>query len=150
MLAILLALTAAAGFAFFPIFARLGGQRVGIIMGAAVSMPLGLALVATPALAVDMSAFAKVPLVGFLFLAFLAVITYPVARLLNFTAIARVGAARTSTLAACSPLASSSLAIIFLGERPNALIIIGTLAMVSGIIFVIGEGRAGESTNKGQ
>ena len=148
MLAILLALVAATGFSCIGIFVRLGGRRLNPLTGAAISMPPSLMLAIIPALALDMPAFAEVTLVGFLFLALLAVIAYPMARLSTYVAVTRVGAPRTATLSAAAPLYAAVLAVIFLGERPNAAMIAGTLVMVAGIILIVSERHSGESASK--
>src|SRR5438132_32659 len=54
------------------------------------------------------------------------------ARLALFTGIDRVGVARTSSLGATAPLIAVVLAIVFLGERPSWLLLVGAAVIVVG------------------
>ena len=56
----------------------------------------------------------------------LAVICY-------FAAFARIGVARSATVLGTSPIFSAAAAILFLGERPNAWVWLGTLTIVVGV-----------------
>ena len=143
-----LALLAAVGFAASSIFTRLAGRGVGIPTGTALSVIASLGLAVIPALALDLPAFAAIPLAGFLWIALLAFINYPLARMLNFFAISRIGAARASPLFSSSPLWATLLAIIFLGERPHWVVILGTVCIVAGAIIIVTErrGRSAEAS----
>ena len=100
-----------------------------------------------PAMALDLPAFARITVAGFLWIALLAFVNYPLARMLNFFAISRIGAARASPLFSSSPLWATMLAIMFLGERPHWVTLIGTLCIVSGAILIVSERRAHETAS---
>ena len=138
---IIFALLAAVGFASSAIFTRLAGRGIGVPTGTALSVISSLALAVIPALLLDLPAFAKIPIVGFLWIVLLAFINYPLARMLNFFAISRIGAARASPLFSSSPLWATLLAVIFLGERPHWVVVVGTLCIVAGAIIVVAERR---------
>ena len=135
------ALLAAVGFASSAIFTRLAGRGIGVPTGTALSVISSLALAVIPALLLDLPAFAKISIAGFLWIALLAFINYPLARMLNFFAISRIGAARASPLFSSSPLWATLLAVIFLGERPHWVVVIGTLCIVAGAITIVAERR---------
>ena len=145
MLPIIMAVCAAAGFATGGIFARLAGREVAVVTGTAMSVVASLALAAIPALALELPALSAIPLTGFLWIVLLAVVNYPLARMLNYASIRRIGAARASPLFSSSPLWATLLAVLLLGERPNGIIIAGTLAIVAGVVVIVTERRIGES-----
>jgi uncharacterized membrane protein len=64
-------------------------------------------------------------------------------RLLRFIGIETVGAAITAALMNLSPLVSSALAIVLLGERVTPAIVIGTLVIVGGTTLLSAGGRSG-------
>lgn len=138
---VILALIASVGFASSAIFTRLAGRGVGVPTGTALSVISSLALAVIPALVLDLPAFAKISIAGFLWIALLAFINYPLARMLNFFAISRIGAARASPLFSSSPLWATLLAVIFLGERPHWIVVVGTLCIVAGAIIIVTERR---------
>lgn len=141
------AFLAAVGFASSTIFTRLAGRSLAIPTGTAISVVASLMLAIIPALLLDLPAFARIPVAGFLWIALLAFFNYPLARMLNFFAISRIGAARASPLFSSSPLWSTLLAVTFLGERPHWVTIIGTLCIVSGAIIIVSERRARETAS---
>ena len=143
-----MAVCAAAGFAIGGICARLAGQQVSIITGTAMSVVASLALAAIPALVLELPALSAIPVTGFLWIALLAVVNYPLARTFNYASIRRIGAARAAPLFSSSPLWATLLAVLFLGERPNVTIIAGTLAIVAGVVVIVNEGRNSESPTR--
>ena len=138
-------LTAAAGFGLAQLFTRLGTLHVDTLPGAVISTVPSFLLSLTVALSLDLPAFVEVPLVGFLWMALLAVINYPLGRVLDIMTTSRLGAARSATVIASAPIWSAILAISFLGERPNAAIVVGTIAVVVGVAVIVREARTNES-----
>jgi drug/metabolite transporter, DME family len=63
-------------------------------------------------------------------------------RLLRFFAIESVGAAITGAFANVTPLVSSGLAILLLGERVTVPIVVGTLVIVAGATLLSTGGRS--------
>ena len=149
MLPIIMAVCAAAGFATGGIFARLAGQRVPVLTGTGISVVASLALAAIPALALELPALSAIPVTGILWIVLLALVNYPLARTFNYASVRRIGAARASPLFSTSPLWATLLAFLFLGERPNGIVIAGTLVIVAGVVVIVTERRGGEKpTNK--
>ena len=59
--------------------------------------------------------------------------------LLFIQAVRTIGPSRAAVLIAMAPLISVVLAIIFLAERPNAALVLGTVLIVVGGLFFAGE-----------
>lgn len=57
-------------------------------------------------------------------------------RLLAYTGVEKIGASRSSALQSVSPLFSAAIAVAILGEETSALIVLGTVLIVSGIVMV--------------
>jgi drug/metabolite transporter, DME family len=57
-------------------------------------------------------------------------------RLFAYTGVEKIGASRSSALQSVSPLISATIAIAVLGEATSALIVLGTLLVVAGIVLV--------------
>lgn len=70
---------------------------------------------------------------------FLFVVTgtlQPVIRLFTYAGIFYLGASRGTTLRSSHPLFSTTIAILFLGESADWWVLLGTVAIVSGIILI--------------
>jgi drug/metabolite transporter (DMT)-like permease len=75
-----------------------------------------------------------------LFLFVLSGLLQPILRFLTYAGIHYVGAAAGTTLRGAHPLFSTSLAILFLGEPLNLLIVLGTIAIVAGVALISWQG----------
>ncbi|MFQ5693719.1 MAG: DMT family transporter [Nitrospinota bacterium] len=58
-------------------------------------------------------------------------------RILYYFSVRRIGVSRASILASFTPLAGMLIAVVFLGERPSAYVVIGAFLVVGGILGVI-------------
>jgi DME family drug/metabolite transporter len=87
--------------------------------------------------------FRGVPAVSWwvLFLFVLSGLLQPILRFLTYAGIHYVGAAAGTTLRGAHPLFSTSLAILFLGEPLNLLIVLGTIAIVAGVALISWQGN---------
>ena len=87
--------------------------------------------------------FRGVPVVSWwvLFLFVISGLIQPILRFLTYAGIHYVGAAAGTTLRGSHPLFSTSLAILFLGESLNLLIVLGTLAIVAGVAVISWQGN---------
>jgi drug/metabolite transporter (DMT)-like permease len=63
-------------------------------------------------------------------------IAYPLARVLNNYAIGMIGVARAAPVVSLQSIFVLGLGMVFLGERPNLLVSIGTLTVVCGLVMV--------------
>jgi DME family drug/metabolite transporter len=57
-------------------------------------------------------------------------------RMFSYTGVHKIGASRSSALQSVSPLVSTTIAIVALGEQPHAGVIVGTLLVVGGIVLL--------------
>jgi drug/metabolite transporter (DMT)-like permease len=138
MLPVILALLAALGFALSGVFVRMAGPRVAVLTGTAVSVVASLTIAVIPAIVLELPALQRISIAGFLWI-LLAFVNYPLGRTLNYASVRRIGAARAAPLFSSSPLWSVVLAVAFLGERPNVMIIAGTVAIVAGVVLIVTE-----------
>jgi drug/metabolite transporter (DMT)-like permease len=61
-------------------------------------------------------------------------------RVLSFRGIRTMGSAITSTIVNTTPMFSTALAILILGERPGPLVLFGVALIVSGLVIISWEG----------
>ena len=148
MLAVVLALLAALGFASSGIFARVGLQRVNPSVGVFISLMASFTITMSLAITLNLKEIASLPLLAFLWIFLLGLINYPLARVLNFTSVSRIGASRSSTIVASAPLVTAILAILFLGERPNVFIVLGTVGIIAGLVLVVSERQSDAGNSK--
>jgi len=71
-----------------------------------------------------------------LFLFILTGTLQPVIRLFTYAGIYYMGASRGTTVRGSHPLFSTTIAILFLGERANLSVILGTILIVSGVTLI--------------
>ncbi len=138
-LAILISLLSAVCFGATIILARLGLQRVAPTFAVFISLCSGFLLTFLIVLAFNLRDIFELTPRAFLWFTFYAIITFPLARLCNYTAITLAGASRTSPLLAISPILSTVLALITLGERPNLMIVLGIAVSVMGMVLILSE-----------
>lgn len=140
-LAIAVSLLAALGFGLTIIFARLGLQRVPPTFAVFISLCTGFLFTFIIVLGLHFKDVLELTPKAFLWFLFYAIITFPLARLSNYTAISLAGASRTTSLLAISPILSTILALLVLGERPNPLIGVGIVTSVIGMFLILSENR---------
>ena len=138
-LAVFLSVLSAIGFGTTIILVRLGLQRVPPTFAVFISLCTGFLLTFLVVLALHFQDIFELTPRAFLWFTFYAIITFPLARLSNFTAISLAGASRTAPLLAISPILSTVLALIILGERPNLMIVLGILVSVMGMVLILSE-----------
>jgi uncharacterized membrane protein len=139
----LFALVAALGFGVAGVFLRRGLQSASPLAAAVVSVTVtavfiwALVLATTP-----LERLATWKVAPFLLAGFVAP---GLARLCLFTGVARLGVARSSSLASITPLFAILLAVPFLGERPTSLLLLGAACVVT--VGVLLAHRAPEDTS---
>ncbi len=69
--------------------------------------------------------------------ALMGTMAYPFARVLVNTAITMVGASGAAPMGSIQPILALGLAVAFLDERPNLLVIAGTVVVVGGLITIV-------------
>ena len=142
-LAIAFALLSALGFACGNVFIRMGIERV--TPRAATFWPVltGAVLLISMAFALNFSEIKSLKLSTVGWFALMGLMAYPLARVLQNTAINMVGAARAVPMASVQPLVAFMLGL--LGERPNLLVSAGTPVIVAGLLMVVLAGNIGSA-----
>ena len=144
LLALTFAFAASLGFGAGSVLIRVGTQQVPSPVATTLAVGTGAAVSTTLALIFDFAELGDLPAIAFAWFFALAVMGYPLGRLLNYTSISMIGAARTAPIDSLRPLFAMGLAIAFLGERPGLLVALGTPVIVLGLVLVIiGGSREG-------
>ncbi|MDP3064435.1 MAG: DMT family transporter [Chloroflexota bacterium] len=146
-MAIAFAFTSAVLWGSSAVINRLGLLRMPSVVGAFISMLVSLVLIMTLALIFDFHELVSVPAVAFGWLALLGVLNFLVGRYMNMSSIRMAGSSRATPVVSISPLFAATFAFIFLGERPTAMVIVGTLAVIGGIILIVTQGLADTRNN---
>jgi uncharacterized membrane protein len=130
----LLALTAALGFGVAAVFLRRGLQSASPLAAAVVSVTVTAVFIWVLVLAtIPLERLWTWRVAPFLLAGFVAP---GLARLGLFTGVARIGVARSSSLAAVTPLFAILIAVPFLGERPTSLLLMGAACVVTGGVLL--------------
>lgn len=135
---VILAITAAVCWAGTAVLARIG-LNTGIkpLTGTFVSMLSSVMLVVLLALIIDFDSVTSLSWEAILWFGLIGIVTYVIGRMSNYAAIIRIGAARASPLFSTASLFALILAVSFLGESINLLIIFGTLTILAGLYMVV-------------
>jgi drug/metabolite transporter, DME family len=129
-----LALAAALGFGVASIILRRGLVFIRPLPAAVASVSVTTVLAWVAAAATDGLAGLVTPMiVPFLIAGFLAP---GLARLLVFVGYDRIGVSRATTLIAMAPLFSIAAAMVFLGEQPSRLVLVGAGLIVGGGVLL--------------
>ena len=141
MLTVFLSLLPALGFGSQGIFVRLGLRDVKTTTGIALSMVSSFLVVAIAAVIFERDALTDVAPVAFAWLFLAGMANFPVARLLNYTSVTMIGATRSATIISAQPIFAAALAMLFLGERPNWSIGVGTVIIVLAVGLITSEAQ---------
>ena len=150
MTAIGLSLIAIMGFGSATIFARLGMPRVGAMPVVFISLFFSFGASGILALIFAFSDFAVLPLIVLAWCVMLGAFNFLGGRNLSFLAVGRIGAARSGAIVGTSAVFASILAIVFTGERPHWVVLMGTVVVVAGLATALGRnilGGGGQSSS---
>ena len=145
MIGIVIALVASVSWAVGSIFVRLGIDRVRPAVATFLSVVAGLFYVSIIALIMDAGAFLNLSfstIVGFVIVGLLS---FGAGRLLYYVAVGMIGVGRATALGAATPIVSSGLAVLFLGELMTLPLAIGTLAVVGGVGLIVTQPSGAKS-----
>ena len=138
-LAVVFALAAAVGWGASFVFARLGLQRLRSTTGTLVSLAAGAVVTLSIAFAIHSEEILALSGVTFLWLVRLGVLNFPLGRLLNYVGVDLVGVSRASPIIGSAPLFSMTLALTILDESINLPILLGTTAIIGGLILILSQ-----------
>jgi drug/metabolite transporter (DMT)-like permease len=134
---VLLALSAALGFGATAFFARLSIEHMRPTTGTLVSLVVGVVVTSVLALSIDGTAFLSLDSAAYPLMFLAGFASFVGGRLLNFVAVSKIGVSRSSPIVGASPLIATALAVLLAGESLNTPIIVGTIAIISGIAIVL-------------
>lgn len=139
MIPVLLVLGCTVSFSSTFVFARRGILYCNVVQGTLIATWVNfLLLTAWVAVSAPLSAFLDKRLLVFFVL---GLFVPSMSRLLLLAAVETIGASRSASLRAMSPLLASLLAVFLLGERPTALNVVGMLAIIAGGVLLSRRGR---------
>lgn len=144
-LAITFALLSALGFACGNVFIRIGIERIPPRAATFWTVLTGAVLLCAMAFALNLAEIKSLRLSTIGWFALMGLMAYPMARVLQNTAINMVGAARAVPMASVQPLVAFMLGMLLLGERPNFLVSAGTPVIVGGLLMVVLAGNIGST-----
>ncbi len=137
MFGILISIVSSLAYGSSGIFARLGLQYIKPLPGAVISLVASVALGLIVTFWTDAHAFVTISLIAVLWFSLVGLVHFAFGRYFNYLGVGYIGASRAGTLRASSPLFSMILAIAFVGEMPNALILVGTLMIALGLYVMV-------------
>lgn len=137
MLGIILAITAAFFWATSAILARFGLQGIKPSTATFISMLSSLLLVGSLALVINFDDVVHLSPTALLWFGLIGVINYLLGRQFNYRAIRHIGVVRATPLFSAAPIFAMILAVSFIGESVNSVIIAGTFVIVGGLYLVV-------------
>lgn len=147
-LAVAFAFLAALGFSSGYVLIRVATQRMAAPTATFFTVLTGAVLLVALALALKLPEIKAITPVAFAWFAVMGIMAYPLARVLNNTAITMVGASGAAPMASLQPIFAFGLGMTLLGERPNQLVTGGTLMVVGGLVMVLITGTANGSAER--
>ncbi len=137
---ILFAILAAIGWGTSAVFAGKGLSNIKVIPGTALSVLSSFFTVGVATVALQWNDLMTVSWQAIALFAAVGILSFALGRAFNYMGIERIGAARATSITACAPFFASLTAIIFLNERPNLLVIGGTILVIGGLYLTMSGG----------
>ena len=139
MTAIVFSLVAAIGFGTAPIFTRTALQGFSFLPAVWMSLIVSFFLAAALALVFARQDLDNLTLVAFLWILAVAVTHHVCGRPQNYLSVSIIGASRASLFFSSQAPVAAFVAVVFLGESLSALIVIGTVGVVAGLVAGSGD-----------
>lgn len=136
ILPIIFAIAAAIFWGVAAVFVRLGLKRIKPQVGALISIVISVLLVGLLALILNFEELVSLTFPALLWFGLVGIVYHVIGRYASFFSIQYIGAVKSSPILGSAPLFATALAIIFIGEEVNYLVIIGTVSIIAGIYFV--------------
>ena len=141
MTGILLALAAAVVWGIGNVWVRMALQGMRPTTVSVFSLFVGLLLLFPLALILNWDDVTGITSGVMLTIFFYGLANFVTGRFLNYSSINRIGLNRAIPIVASSPVFALIMAVIFLDESVNALIILGTVVVMGGIMLIVTERR---------
>lgn len=139
MTAIVLSLVAAIGFGSAPIFTRTALQSYSFLPAVWMSLVVSFVLAVALALVFARHDLDNLTLTAFLWILAVALIHHICGRPQNYLSVSIIGASRASLFFSGQAPVAALVAVVFLGESLSILVVIGTAAVVIGLIAGSGD-----------
>lgn len=118
---------------------RLGLRHIHTTTGTFISMVVSFIFILVVTLIAGLDSLLVVPALAFGWLALQGVLNFVIGRFLNMTSVGMAGASRATPIISISPLFAAVFAFIFLGERPNVYLILGTLSIIGAVALIVSQ-----------
>ena len=141
MIGILFALTAALAWGIGNVWVRIALQGLRPTTAAVFTLFTGMLLLFPLALVLHWDEVTGISAGVLLTIFFYGMANFLIGRFLNILSISRIGLNRAIPIVASSPVFALILAVIFLDESVSALIILGTMTVMAGILLIVTEQR---------
>ncbi len=140
----LAALGTATCWSFTGLFFAEAARRIGALRVNLLRLPVALVLLSL-ATAVTSTPFATINGTRASYLAASGVVGLVIGDLALFEAMRRIGPRLAFLIMSLAPIAASLAGLVLLGERPGRLAVLGIAVTLAGVIWVVGEPRAGQA-----
>jgi drug/metabolite transporter (DMT)-like permease len=138
-----LAILASLGLAVGAVFARRGGLWVNPVLGARITIIVGIPIFAVLAFATgELSTAGSMTAMAVVWFALAGVVHFIIGRSLQYSAFKEMGASRATVVITLAPLISVIIAVPLFGEDVTAYLVVGAvLVMLGPILIAQGEAR---------
>ena len=141
MIGILFALSAALAWGIGNVWVRIALQGLRPTTASVFTLFTGMLLLFPLALVLHWDEVKDISAGVLLIIFFYGMANFLMGRFLNVLSISRIGLNRAIPIVASSPVFALILAVIFLDESLSALIILGTMTVMAGILLIVTEQR---------
>ena len=139
MIGILFALSAALAWGIGNVWVRIALKGLRPTTASVITLFTGTLLLFPMALALHWDEVKGISAGVLLLIFFYGMANFLMGRFLNVLSISRIGLNRAIPIVASSPVFALILAVIFLDESVSALIILGTMTVMAGILLIVTE-----------
>ena len=139
MLGIVYSLLAGVGFGSTAVFAQLVLQHIRTTTVTLVSLVVSTAFTLVIALILHPREPFALGAPAYLWFLLAGVLTFPLGRLLNYTAVHLAGVSRSQPIIGASPLFATALAVMLGGETLNLPMLLGTVAIIGGLALILSQ-----------
>ena len=137
----ILAIGAAISFGSVGIFTRIGVEHIKPPGATLIALLSSSIVVTVFTIVLEMEIVRNVSLSGILWFAVIGILYFPLARNFFFLGVNSIGASRTSGIYASYPLFTVIFATMFLKEDMTISVMVGTLCIVGGLVFLATYGK---------
>ena len=149
MTAIVLSFIAIMGFGSATIFARQGMANVGPMPVTLLSLVVSFIASALLAVVFAPGDFLGLPPLVWAWCIMIGAFNFLGGRNLSYLAVGRIGAARSAAIVGTAAVFASILAIVFTGERPHWIVLVGTVVVVAGLATALSRNILESSGKEG-